>query len=73
MDNKYELTDHTKVVNGHTLHQIKAVKSFGNVKRGDLGGWVEDYRNLSQSDNAWVSVKAKVFGNVSLCGDVHVF
>ena len=47
MDNKYKLTHRTKVVDGHTLHQIKALKSFDAVKKGDLGGWIEDYSNLS--------------------------
>lgn len=28
MDNKYELTGNTKKLWGHTLHQIKALKSF---------------------------------------------
>ena len=60
MANKYELTDHTKVVNGHTLHQIKALKDFSNVKKDDLGGWIEDYRNLSQSGNAWIYDDAQV-------------
>jgi hypothetical protein len=28
MIKKYELTDETKVVMGHTLHRIRALKSF---------------------------------------------
>ena len=63
MDNKYELTDNTKEVLGHTLHQIKALKDFSNVKKGDLGGWIEDYHNLSQLGNAWLYDDAKVFDN----------
>lgn len=40
---KYELTYETKVVDGHTLHRIRAVQDMPlhNVKAGDLGGWVE--------------------------------
>ena len=38
MNAKYELTNTTKDILGHTLHQIKALKSFGDVKKGDLGG-----------------------------------
>lgn len=30
MTKKYKLTHHTKEILGHTLHQIKAVKSFDN-------------------------------------------
>ena len=45
---KYELTSETKVINGVELHQIKALNSFGNIKEGDLGGWIESEKNLSQ-------------------------
>lgn len=38
---KYEITRETKVIDGVELHRIKAFKSFGNVKKGDLGGWIE--------------------------------
>lgn len=61
LNKKYKLTHHTKEVQGHTLHQIKALKSFGDVKKGDLGGWVEDYYNLSQFDTAWVYDNAMVW------------
>ena len=64
---KYKLTHHTKkVYGGHTLHRIKALKSFGDVKKGDLGGWVEDYNNLSQLDTAWVYDNAMVWGNAKV-------
>ena len=61
MTKKYKLTHHTKEVDGHTLHRIKALKSFGDVTKGDLGGWVESYRNLSQKGTAWIYDKAKVY------------
>ena len=45
--NKYKLTEETNVVEGVTLHRIQALKSFGDVTEGDLGGWLEAERNLS--------------------------
>lgn len=60
---KYELTDETIDVSGTTLHRIKALKDFGNVKKGELGGYVESERNLSQEGNCWVC------GNAKVCGD----
>ena len=42
---KYELTSETKVINGVKLHRIKALISFGDVKNGDLGGWIESEQN----------------------------
>lgn len=37
---KYKLTDKTIEHNGHILHRIEALKDFGDVKKGDLGGFV---------------------------------
>ena len=58
---KYELTSETKVINGVELHRIKALKSFGNIKQGELGGWIESEKNLSQYGDAWVFDNASVF------------
>ena len=60
---KYELTSETKVINDVELHRIKALESFGNIKKGDLGGWIESEKNLSQDGNAWVGGNATVRGN----------
>ena len=49
---KYELTTETLQFAVRTLHRIKAVKNFGSVKAGELGGWIENEKNLSQDDNA---------------------
>lgn len=73
MTKKYKLTDNTKEVLGHTLHQIKALKSFGDVKKGDLGGWIEDYSNLSQSDTAWVYDNAKVYKNAVVYDKAQIY
>ena len=76
---KYELTDETIEVYGTALHRIKALKDFGNVKKGELGGYVESERNLSQEGNCWVYdnarvySNAKVFGNAEVCGNAEVF
>ena len=60
---KYELTSETKVINGVELHRIKALESFGRVEKGDLGGWIESEKNLSQDGDAWVDDNATVYGN----------
>ena len=60
---KFELTTDTKMFLGRKLFRIKALISFGNVRAGDMGGYIEKEENLSQSGNAWVSGDAKVFGN----------
>ena len=43
---KYELTNETKKVGSVTLHRIRALKDFGNVVKGELGGWLESEANL---------------------------
>lgn len=57
---------------GHTLHRIKALASFGNVKKGDIGGWIETEKNLSESGNVWVSDDAWVYGNARVSNDAWV-
>ena len=69
---KYELTSETIEFNGSTLYRIRAIKSFSDVKAGNLGGWVEKEENLSQTDNAWVYSNAKVFGNAIVEGNAKV-
>ena len=75
---KYELTSETKVINGVELHRIKALKSFGNIKEGDLGGWIESEKILSQDGDAWVGENAavfenaKVYGYATVCGNAKV-
>ena len=63
---KYELTSETKIVFGHILYRIKALSSFGCVSAGDLGGFLESEKNLSQNGNAWVSGDAEVFGDAEV-------
>ena len=60
---KYELTKETKVIGGKTLFRIRALRSFGDIKAGDLGGFIENERNLSHEGNAWVVGNARVGGN----------
>ena len=70
---KYELSNETIVLNGVTLHRIKALKDFSDVKAGDLGGWVEKEDNLSQMGDAWVYENAEVYGNAKIHGDAEIY
>ena len=76
--NKFELTDETQTFNGILLHRIKALRtfglrSFGSVTKGELGGWVEKEKNLSQKNNAWISDDAWVFDNAYVTDDAQIF
>ena len=69
---KFELTTDSIKRNGVTLYRIKSLIDFGDVKAGDLGGYVEKEENLSQSGDAWVYDNACVFGDACVCGDACV-
>lgn len=72
MSKKYEFTDETIEVDGHTLHRIRAVRCFSDVKAGDLGGWIEKEHNLSHEDHAWVYGEGKVYGDARVIDDARV-
>lgn len=63
---KFELTTESITFLGRTLFRIKALISFGNVKAGELGGYIEKEGNLSHEGNAWVCDNARV------CGDADI-
>ena len=47
MMKKYEIVKDEKIKHkGKTLYKIRALKDFDDVKKGDLGGYIEDYNNL---------------------------
>ncbi len=68
---KYELTE-KKTIGKTTFYRIRALKDFSNVKAGDLGGWIESERNLSQNGDAWVFGNAWVYGNAQVSGNARV-
>ena len=79
MERKYELTNETREFHGRVLHRIRALKDFGSVRAGDLGGWVEKEDNLSQFWACWVYGNARVYGdalvfeNARVYGDAQVY
>ena len=71
---KFELTSESIVnIFGKKLFRIKALVEFGNVKEGELGGFVEKEENLSHEGNAWVCGDARVYGNAWVYGDAKVY
>ena len=71
---KYELTAETKEIGGKILHRIRALIDIPlhDVKAGDLGGWIEAGRNLSQEGSAWVADEACVTGSACVRGKALV-
>ena len=69
---KFELTTESITFLGRTLFRIKALISFGSVKEGELGGYIEKEENLSHEGNAWVYGDAWVYGNAKVCDNAWV-
>lgn len=55
------------------LFRIKALKDFGIVKKGELGGLIQKESNLSQNDDSWIFYDAVVYGNAEVCGNATVY
>ena len=70
---KYRLTETHINIGEKILYQIKALKDFGKVKAGDLGGYIESEENLSQDNDAWVSGNAWVVSNARVSGNAWVY
>ena len=69
---KYKLTEETQRYYGRNLYRIQALKDFGRVKAGDLGGWIEKESNLSQEGDCWIYDDAKVYGDAQVLGNAIV-
>ncbi|WP_412058742.1 hypothetical protein [Bartonella sp. DGB2] len=71
---KYRLLrDESITVNGHKLYRIQALRDFGNVKKGDKGGFVESEYNLSHKGDCWVGDDGRVFEYACVFSDAQVF
>ncbi len=73
MSKKYKLTDETINLNGATLYRIEALKDFGEIKKGDKGGFIESENNLAHEGDAWVSDNAHVYGDACVFNNAHVY
>jgi len=73
MAKKYELTQNSVTVKNSTLYQIRALRGFGSVTAGDLGGYIESEKNLSHDNDCWVYENARVFGDAHVFGNSGVY
>lgn len=70
---KYEM-----IPSENGLYRIKALYDFGDVRSGDLGGFVENERNLSHNGHAWIYDNAEVRGmakvlhNAKICDNAKI-
>lgn len=69
---KYRYTGELVEKNGHTLGQIQSLKDFGDVKAGDLGGFIECDQNLRHENNCWVADQAMVLAGAMIWDDAII-
>lgn len=74
MENKkYEFTGETKEFDEYTLRRIRALVDIKHiVKKGELGGWIEDEENLSHEGNCWVNDGCYVCGGARVYENAHI-
>lgn len=72
---KYVITSNVLTIDNRDFFQVKALKDFGSVKAGDLGGYIQSSENLSQEGNCWIGQDvvlmddARVEDNAVVTGD----
>ena len=69
MDKKYKLIKSD--IKG--LYRVKAVRDFGDVKKGDIGGYVENPNNLSHEGYCWVHDNAIIHDNVKIYDNARIY
>lgn len=76
MKNKFNLTDNIKAIYRNNrkiiLRQIQANFSFWYIKKGELGGFVENENNLSQTDFSWIYPECYLLGETRVQEDSMV-
>lgn len=69
---KYEMIDMHMRYEGVQVSRIRALRDFGNVRKGDIGGFIEDECNLSHHDDCWVYGRAIVCGFGAVFGNARI-
>lgn len=69
---KYEIlssSEHVMFVNGKIMQRIRALRDIPrhNVLAGDLGGWVQNTVNLSQTGDCWIKDGAMARDGSQVC------
>src|SRR5690554_3045133 len=71
---KFELVpDQSIEFFGRTLFRIRALILFGDVRAGEIGGYVEKETNVDHDGNAWVYDNARVYGDAQVYGNAQVY
>lgn len=68
---KYSVSNETREYEGRILYRIIAEKDNPdlNIKKGDIGGWIESEDNLSINNSCWIYDEAIAMGNAIVRDD----
>lgn len=74
---KYKFTGEYRSCDGSSVHQIVALRNIiiDDVlvaTKGEIGGWVENEKNLSQTDDSWIYADSTVRGDSVISGKTIV-
>jgi UDP-3-O-[3-hydroxymyristoyl] glucosamine N-acyltransferase len=70
---KYETLDQTFTLeNGRIIKRIFALHDFGNVKKNEIGGFIECKDNLSHDGDCWIADNAMAVGWSRVSGDAQL-
>lgn len=77
MNKKYELVEESATDNGYEntiLYRIRACRDIPkwNIKKGDIGGYVESEMNLDQHGECWIADDAEVLDNAFVTGNALI-
>jgi hypothetical protein len=62
MSPKYDLChSDQKEIDGHRLYRIRALRDFGQIKKGWMGGYIESEDNLCHAGDCWIGATAQVY------------
>lgn len=73
LNDKFALIDNSIMLDGKTkVFRIAALKDFADVRKGDLGGFVESESNLLMTGNCWIYDDAIVCGTALVADNAVV-
>lgn len=67
------LRNDTIIYKGAKLYRIQALKSFNDVEKRDLGGYIQSHKNLSHDGDCWIYDNAKVFNEALVEDNAQIY
>ena len=69
---KYKVLDERKQIFDVEVYRIEAIEDFGDVKKGDKGGFVQSEANLSHVGDCWVYDNAMVYNDAVVMENARI-